>query len=62
MPRLNDKIIVKHKDYDLNKVYTITNILYYPDNERYAYNFPDVELDGKEFISYELCKRYKGNI
>lgn len=57
--RIGDKVTVHTKGYDSKKVYSIVDILHYPENERYAYDFSDLELDNGDFVCEELCHRVK---
>lgn len=57
--RIGDTVTVHYCGYDPTKVYMVTDILYYPENERYAFDFPDLELnDGEDYVSSELCHKY----
>lgn len=60
--RIGDKVTVHMKGYDPKKVYVVVDILYYPENERYAFDFADLELDNGDFVCEELCNRFKEEI
>jgi|GEM_PF-7011334 len=57
--RIGDKVTVHTKGYDPKEVFVVVDILHYPENERYAYDFADLELDNGDFVSEELCHRAK---
>lgn len=57
--RIGDKVTVHFYEYDPREVFTVVNIIVYPESKSYALNFADLELDNGDFVSEELCYRFK---